>query len=77
MSSRCFLIIFCKNASHKSTNVTDACALAGPPTPVYSIVVQCSGLPFYRADDDVSGWVVTRALAEFHSFHNSLKDVSR
>lgn len=50
-------------------------SLTGSKTPVYTIVVQCSGVPFYEATDDVSGWVVVRSLDEFHQLHIKLKEV--
>nr|XP_026696627.1 sorting nexin-25 isoform X2 [Ciona intestinalis] len=44
--------------------------------PLYTIVVQCSGVSLYEATDDVSGWVVTRCLSDFHNLHHSLKEYS-
>uniref|UniRef100_H2YU39 PX domain-containing protein n=1 Tax=Ciona savignyi TaxID=51511 RepID=H2YU39_CIOSA len=44
--------------------------------PVYTVIVQCSGVPLYEATDDVSGWVVTKCLDDFHNLHQSLKEYS-
>jgi len=51
-------------------------ANSGPAVPIYTIIVQCSGVPFYQTSDDVSGWVMVRSLNEFQQLHSSIKEVS-
>nr|CAB3266459.1 sorting nexin-25 [Phallusia mammillata] len=61
------------DASIESVGLSDD---EGPVVPTYTIVVQCSGAPFYRSNDDVSGWIVSRTLTEFHELHQSLRECS-
>ncbi|XP_076809566.1 sorting nexin-25-like isoform X2 [Clavelina lepadiformis] len=61
------------NASIEKVHASQTDGLA---TPVYTIIVQCSGVPFYETTDDVSGWIVARSLNEFHDLHQRLKECS-